>query len=550
MSERVEEHVFGKYQLLAELGHGGMADVFLAVSEGAAGVQKLGVVKRLRENLVDEPEFVAMLLDEARLAARLNHPNVVQTNEVGQVGKQYFIAMEYLDGQALNRIHYRAAKREALSLSHHVRILADVLAGLHHAHELTEFDGTPLGVVHRDVSPQNVFVTYEGQVKVVDFGIAKAVGSSHETTAGIVKGKVTYMAPEQALGFPVDRRADVFSVGVMLWEAASKKRMWSGVQDLVIVSRLMSGDIPRSPRAVNPEVPERIDAICQKALAKNPDERHATAAELQAELETWLKDEGEHVGARSLGAIVSELFADRRAEMKPLIEKQLAALRSSATPSLAGRVELVSLAEIDPPSTSTSSLAPDTLASDAPVSKRPRVASDERAAEETGPARRRSRLGLGALAIAAAACVVGYAALRRAPPGRSTASIAPVSMPHAAVAKADERVTITLRATPAEARFRIDDGAAIDNPSMATFPKDAAPHRVRIEAPGHASETRTITFDHDAVVDVTLTADAPASSAKPTYVAPRVAAPPTEKHTPPTPPTAKPKRQIDTSDPW
>src|SRR5215470_12051463 len=162
------DSAFGKYRLIAELGHGGMADVYLAVARGPAGFSKLVVIKRLRANLVDEPEFVSMLVDEARLAGRLNHPNVVQTNEVAQVGDQYFIAMEYLDGQPFHRILHRSEKLQPFPFALHLRVLADVLAGLHHAHELKDYDGSPLGVVHRDTTPQNVFVTYDGQVKVVD----------------------------------------------------------------------------------------------------------------------------------------------------------------------------------------------------------------------------------------------------------------------------------------------------------------------------------------------------------------------------------------------
>src|SRR5450432_1495059 len=201
---------FGKYRLIAELGQGGMADVFLAMVAGPAGsgFSKLTVVKRLRQNLVEDPEFVAMLVDEARIAARLNHPNVVQTNEVGEVDNQFFIAMEYLDGQPLHRIQQRAMRarkkaKEGGSGEHTLAsaaedpfpkqleywVILNVLEGLHHAHELADYDGTPLQIVHRDVTPHNVFVTYEGQVKVVDFGIAKSVGRAAETQHGTVKGK-------------------------------------------------------------------------------------------------------------------------------------------------------------------------------------------------------------------------------------------------------------------------------------------------------------------------------------------------------------------------
>lgn len=181
-----DPNVIGKYHLLATLGRGGMAEVFLAVIQGPAGFSKLVVLKELRPELSSEPEFLSMFLDEARLAARLQHPNVVQTNEVGHEGSRHFIAMEYLDGQPLSRVLSRM--RGQLPLPLHLRVLSETLAALHYAHELRDFDGTPLAVVHRDVTPHNVFVTYDGEVKLVDFGIAKATDSSTETRTGVLKG--------------------------------------------------------------------------------------------------------------------------------------------------------------------------------------------------------------------------------------------------------------------------------------------------------------------------------------------------------------------------
>src|SRR5262245_49429219 len=204
----------GKYRIVALLGQGGMASVYLSVVPGPAGVNKLLVVKILREELSQDAEFLAMFLNEARLATRLNHANVVQTYEVGFADARHFLAMDYLDGQPLHAV-LRKASRTGMPLDVHVRILADTLAGLHYAHTLADFDGTPLRVVHRDVSPQNVFVTYDGRVLVVDFGIAKATGAASNTQSGVFKGKLSYVAPEQAAGDAVDARADLFAVGVM-----------------------------------------------------------------------------------------------------------------------------------------------------------------------------------------------------------------------------------------------------------------------------------------------------------------------------------------------
>ena len=312
-------NILGKYRLIAELGHGGMAEVFLAVASGPGGFNKLVVVKRIRPQLAEDPEFLGMFLDEARLAARLAHPNIVQTNEVGHEGERYFIAMEYLEGQPLNRVLHRLHKTHGgLAVALHVHVLAEVLAGLHHAHELADYDGNPLEVVHRDVTPHNIFVTYDGLVKVVDFGIAKALNSSAETQTGVLKGKVAYMAPEQARGERVDRRADVFSVGVLLWEAATGRRLWKGMPDIAILQELLTGEIP-SPRTLSPEIPPAFEAVIMKALARDREDRFATAAELGAALEALLDEWGQRVSARDLGKVVAEAFDADRSRLRALV---------------------------------------------------------------------------------------------------------------------------------------------------------------------------------------------------------------------------------------
>jgi len=206
----------GRYQLLGSLGQGGMADVYLAVARGPLGFSKLVVLKRLRANADDDGRAVQMFLDEARIAARLRHPNIVDTYDVGQEVDSHFIAMEYLDGQPFNRL-LKMARASGVHPSAWVYIVCEALHGLHHAHELRDYDGAPLQIVHRDVSPHNIFVTYDAEIKVVDFGVAKATLNLIETEAGYLKGKIGYMAPEQALGGEVDRRADIFSMGVVLW---------------------------------------------------------------------------------------------------------------------------------------------------------------------------------------------------------------------------------------------------------------------------------------------------------------------------------------------
>jgi len=487
---------FEKYRLIAELGQGGMADVFLAVQQGPVGFNKLVVIKRLRESFAEDPEFIAMLLDEARLAARLNHPNVVQTNEVGQHGRHHYIAMEYLDGQPLHRISHRAGKKAGISLKLFLRIFADVLAGLHHAHELTEFDGTTLGVVHRDVTPHNIFVTYSGNVKVVDFGIAKAVGRSAETRTGVVKGKVTYMSPEQAAGQEIDRRADIFSVGVMLWEALTQQRMWKTMPDVVIVGQLMQGNVTVSPKSANPKVPDELDAICRKALAPDRENRYGTAAEFQADLEQYMRTSGEATSATELGAFVSELFDDRRRELKLVIERQLAELKNRSSTTIVASLEGVSSSspslrsptftvELPPRSdsgpSSTSDVRSDTAAS---ISQDVIIRPKRR-----GGARSPLRLGLGVILLLGAIVGVYFAVVRQAPPSGASESAT---------------ISIHLRAKPASARFIVDDGEPLENPFIGKLPRDDKTHHLRIEAEGRTAIEQELTFDKDVSIDVSL----------------------------------------------
>ncbi len=551
------EASFGKYRLIAELGHGGMADVFLAVMAGpvGSGFSKLTVVKRLRQNLADEPEFVEMLVDEARISARLNHPNVVQTNEVGDVEGQYFIAMEYLDGQPLHRIQHRAmqkAQKAAASLAPSLPptdpfprecqylVLVETLAGLHHAHTLADYDGTPLDIVHRDVTPHNVFVTYEGQTKVVDFGIAKAAGRASETRQGVVKGKVRYMAPEQAIGHQVDRRADVFSVGVMLWEAAAGRRMWKDMDDLNIVQALVSGTMQLSPRAVNPDVPEAIDRICQRALAMNAADRYATAEDFRADLEQYLAESGQLLSARrKLGAVVSDLFEDKRIEIKAIIERQLAQLKArSSTEFRAVHVPLdASSSRSMPLSSGAVSLPVEAEAS----SERGTLLTDA-ATELYTPGKKTRDKGVRArvpVLVAVGVLVVATAVFAgtrvRAP---DVVVAAPASSAEAVSADVHMRIAMT----PPTATVSVD-GVALTTPSDAILPRDTRDHVVRVEAPGFEPHVETVRFDNDLALSVALVAvhraaTAPPPSARPTPPPQRWWPPPAATPAKPPPPTA------------
>ena len=313
-----------KYRRLAVIGHGGMADVHLVVARGVGDFRKLLVLKELRPGFADSAEHRAMFLHEARIAARMAHENVVQTYAIDESGGRPCMTMEFLDGQPLNRVLRRLAQ-DGLPLHLHLWVLAEVLAGLHHAHELCDYDGRPLELVHLDATPHNVVVTYAGQVKLVDFGIAHAAGDEDgdgdgdRTALVTFKGKASYAAPEQARGEAVDRRTDIFAVGVMLWEALAQRRMWPGLGEATIVQRLREADIPALPEST-PGGPE-LRALCQRALAPDPADRPATASEFAEALTRSIP--GPRPSRRELGSLVSQAFVTEREALRQLLARQL-----------------------------------------------------------------------------------------------------------------------------------------------------------------------------------------------------------------------------------
>ncbi len=559
----------GKYRLIAELGHGGMAEVFLAVVRGPAGFNKLMVIKQIRPQLAEDPEFLGMFLDEARLAARLSHPNVVQTNEVGHEVGRYFIAMEYLEGQPLNRVLHRFQRNGGLPLALHLRVISEVLSGLHHAHEIADYDGTPLGVVHRDVTPHNIFVTYDGQVKVVDFGIAKALNSSSETRTGVLKGKVAYMAPEQARGERVDRRADLFSVGILLWEAATGKRMWKGVPDIAILQRLLNGDIP-TPRSVSPDVNEVLEAIVLKCLATDRDGRYETAIDLQADIDAYLDTLEERGSARELGKLMTRHFDADRLKIKGIIEEQLRVKSESSfnvgaqrglpliddhisltatgsNPNVADRIS----SDSGPSSIQITGAGP---ASGVPSSPSYTNASGlfASAAPSEADAARPGRRGLVAGAAIAAGGLLAIAIwlITRspaAPLAASSQSTSTVASTVVAAAAAAAEVELNVAASPPEARLFLDDRPLGQNPYKGMLTVTPGPHQLRVEARGYATQSRSISLDRNVVLELALQKDAGA----PAVAVVRGAAPPP----PPVDdgmnrPAVKPRRTLDTSNPY
>jgi serine/threonine protein kinase len=308
-----------RYRVLMELGHGGMGVVRLAMSRGPRGFVKLIVLKSLHPHLAHDEDSRRRLLEEARIAACLSHPNIVQVYEVIVERAAPTIVMEYLEGQSLWALGKESDA--PLPLPVHLHVLAQVLCGLHAAHTLKDFSGAPLELVHRDVSPHNVFLLYDGQVKVLDFGIAKTAASEIETRPGLARGKLQYMAPEQLSGGDVDRRVDVFSVGVMLYEAVTGRRLWQDAPDGEVALRLLNRDVPRLE---DPEVAPSLRAIVNRALAANPDERYATAQELQHALEIELGAHDARSLREELAQFISHHFRQARRTLQQLVQSHVA----------------------------------------------------------------------------------------------------------------------------------------------------------------------------------------------------------------------------------
>jgi eukaryotic-like serine/threonine-protein kinase len=314
-----------RYQLVSRIATGGMAEVFLALMSGTCGSTKPVVIKRLWPELARDPEHFQMFLDEVRLSLCLHHPNVIHAYESGSDGNFPYLAMEYLDGQSFKHILDRVRSEGGLSLPLSLKIICDVLAGLEYVHSLADLSGRPLRIVHCDVSPQNVFVTCDGSVRLIDFGIAQSVMNQNPPRSRGAKGRVAYMAPEQLVGESVDHRADLFSVGVMLWEAAVGQRLWHGLTDGEIMQHLLSQEPPpRLPRGRG--FPPGLAAICARALALNPNERYASAAEFQSDL-TAVSTGSMPAQTRLLGGLVTRVFASSRALSRTMILQSLPAER-------------------------------------------------------------------------------------------------------------------------------------------------------------------------------------------------------------------------------
>lgn len=316
----------GNYELIFDLASGGMASVHIARQVGAAGFERLVVIKRVHRHLLSDREFYDMFRDEARISSVIRHPNVVPVIDVVETAGELFLALEYVESVSLSGLLDVAAKRqERLAPAIVSRILSDMLAGLHAAHEAIDMRGRTLDIVHRDVSPQNVIIGADGTSRLIDFGISKAATRVAATKSGDMKGKLAYMAPEQARRQPLDRRSDLFSAGIVLFEALTGQRLFHGDDDGAVLFGVLADEIP-DPTQIAPTLPKGIDAVASRALRRERDLRFQTAREFQEALEQVIPP----ASPRDVARVVEQYVGDRLAERREALQKAIADLRASS----------------------------------------------------------------------------------------------------------------------------------------------------------------------------------------------------------------------------
>jgi eukaryotic-like serine/threonine-protein kinase len=312
-----------RYRVIEKLASGGMAEVFRAESAGIEGFKKKVAIKRVLPHLSKKQKFISMFLDEARLSAHLSHSNVVQVFDIGMGDNTYFIVMEYVDGADLKAIaeHRRKLKLE-FPVESAAYIATRICEGLCYAHELSDQEGHPFGIVHRDMSPPNVLITKFGEIKIADFGLAKANNQLEKSEPGIIKGKFSYLSPEAAMGQEVDARTDIFAVGIILWELLGGRKLFQGESDYLTVQQVQQAKIP-SLTSINPKFPPELDRVLKRALARDPNERYQRAREFARDLNAFLFRHGKPVGPLDIADLVLATMQARQRDKPPSIIDKL-----------------------------------------------------------------------------------------------------------------------------------------------------------------------------------------------------------------------------------
>jgi serine/threonine-protein kinase len=456
----------------------------------------------MREELREHPASLNMFLGEARLAARMNHPNVVVTSEVGEDTGRYYICMEYLEGQTLSRVLKKTVD-QALPLAARLEIMCQMLEGLSYLHGFKDLDGTPLGLVHRDISPNNLFVTFDGTVKVLDFGVAKAAGISHVTEAGTFKGKLGYAAPEQIVGRS-DQRSDVFAAGVLMWELLTYRRLTQDRTQTEIVQGRIAGAESELMLRQGSDVPPQLMAICKKAASKAPEDRYPSASAMQAAIRAYISATALDYSAEKLRELLHGLYEAERSEMRLQIDR---------------RVKQAQLEDEHPSEFSNVALVPNA----ASVFNGTSAGTNPSLPAPAG----RGKMFAAALAVALLAGVAGAFITRVTPQSALSTTPPPSAAP---VVKNDAEsstralgplVRLRLSAVPPNAELILDGAKLEGNPFSGQLAKDGALHRLEVRAPGRKTEARMINLDEDLQLHIELrplgaAATAEASSAVPT----------------------------------
>jgi len=352
VSTTFEPQGFGRYVLVDKIAVGGMAEVFKAKSFSEGGFEKLLVIKRILHHLSENQEFVEMFIDEAKISVELQHPNIVQIFDFGKTGENWYIAMELVEGKDTKNILRRLAKRRKIMPPEFAMLIAHkICRGLNYAHKKNDIRGNPLHIVHRDISPSNIIVSYRGQVKVADFGIAKAEKSTYTTKDGVLKGKFEYMSPEQARGESITPQSDVFACGIILHEMLTGRRLFKSESDMQTLERIKSGDYPK-PSDINPQIPSSLDDIVMRALTSDPADRYRDAREMQNALLSALHPVSPDAVQDRLRRFMEELFADDIAAERQRLERSTAEIEVLKQGVMEGDTSWV------PPATSATAIQP------------------------------------------------------------------------------------------------------------------------------------------------------------------------------------------------
>lgn len=549
-------HRLDRYELLCPLAYGGMASVWLARFGGRKGFERLVVVKMILPQYSQDPRFQEMFVDEARIASRIEHPNVARILDVGEHEESTFIVMEWVDGDSLSKV-VRAAdgKKQRIPPGIALRICADAAAGLHAAHILRERDGTHLGVVHRDVSPQNILISNAGATVIIDFGVAKARDRvSQDTSAGQLKGKIRYMAPEQALGRAVDHRADVWALGAILYELIAGVAPYDGPNEVATLHKLTSGQgYPPLP----PEVPDAICAVIDRALAYDPDARFATALEMSLAIESCLQQIGEPTTTAIVAQYTELLLNDRKAARRRAVDTALAAAhardaeRGSSLPMSVATPGIPIPRQLNPQSTTARLAAPPIpLSAPSLISER-----GERTSAPSGPL---GVAGLSETPSSTSNATLGSAAMEYPPsmpedPARRrrvvTAALLGVSVAVGIIGAVLILSTTVLKPRPPGPAAAGGNTSAVaetpEPPMPATAPTPAAP---TAEPSGTAAATAATapspaaspTTPPTPVAQAAPTASGALAPPSTQVVAPPATTPPSTPPTPPTTPTHRP----------